>query len=144
MHLIADAVNHATENLKGLIVHNDAQHFSCGVNLGSVLQFINNDDLEGLDSFLHHFQQTVLSIKHAPIPVVAAPSGLSLGGGFEVVLHADKVIFHANSVTGLVETLVGVVPGGGGNKELLYRWLLISHLRFAKFSSRNRQLETCV
>ena len=122
MHLIADAVNHATENLKGLIVHNDAQHFSCGVNLDSVLHFINNDDLEGLDSFLHHFQQTVLSMKHAPIPVVAAPSGLSLGGGFEVVLHADKVIFHANSVTGLVETLVGVVPGGGGNKEILYRW----------------------
>ena len=122
MHLIADAVNDATENLKGLIVHNDAQHFSCGVNLDSVLHFISNDDLEGLDSFLHHFQQTVLSLKHAPIPVVAAPSGLSLGGGFEVVLHADKVIFHANSVTGLVETLVGVVPGGGGIKEILYRW----------------------
>ena len=122
MHLIADAVKHATENLKGLIVHNDAQHFSCGVNLGSVLHFISNDDLDGLDSFLHHFQQTVLAMKHAPIPVVAAPSGLSLGGGFEVVLHADKVIFHANSVTGLVETLVGVVPGGGGNKEILYRW----------------------
>jgi 3-hydroxyacyl-CoA dehydrogenase len=54
--------------------------------------------------------------------VVAAPSGLSLGGGFEVILHADKVVFHANSVTGLVESLVGVVPGGGGVKETLYRW----------------------
>jgi 3-hydroxyacyl-CoA dehydrogenase len=61
-------------------------------------------------------------LKHAPIPVVAAPSGLSLGGGFEVVLHADKAIFHANSVTGLVETMVGVVPGGGGVKEILHRW----------------------
>ena len=61
-------------------------------------------------------------MKHAPIPVVAAPSGLSLGGGFEVILHADKVIFHANSTTGLVETLVGLVPGGGGVKEMLYRW----------------------
>ena len=61
-------------------------------------------------------------MKHAPIPVVSAPSGLSLGGGFEVVLHSDKVIFHANSVTGLVETMVGVVPGGGGVKEILYRW----------------------
>jgi 3-hydroxyacyl-CoA dehydrogenase len=55
--------------------------------------------------------------------VVAAVSGLSLGGGFEVVLHTDKVVFHANSVTGLVESLVGVVPGGGGVKETLYRWI---------------------
>ena len=122
MHLLADAVQHASENLKGLIIHNDAQHFSCGVNLESVLDFIVRKDWNGLDRFLDHFQQTVLSMKHAPIPVVAAPSGLSLGGGFEVVLHADKVIYHANSVTGLVEPLVGLVPGGGGIKETLYRW----------------------
>jgi 3-hydroxyacyl-CoA dehydrogenase len=61
-------------------------------------------------------------MRYAPIPVVAAPSGLSMGGGFEVLLHTDKVIYHANSVTGLVESLVGVVPGGGGVKEMLYRW----------------------
>jgi len=122
MLLIADAVSHATESCKALIVHNDAQHFSCGVNLEGVLDFIVREDMDGIDQFLAHFQNTVLSLKHAPIPVVAAPSGLSLGGGFEVVLHSDKVIFHANSVTGLVETLVGVVPGGGGVKEMLYRW----------------------
>jgi 3-hydroxyacyl-CoA dehydrogenase len=122
MHLLADAIQHASGNFKGLVIHNDAQHFSCGVNLAAVLDFIRNEDWRGLDSFLDHFQQTVLSMKHAPIPVVSAPSGLSLGGGFEVVLHSDKVIFHANSVTGLVETMVGVVPGGGGAKEILYRW----------------------
>lgn len=122
MHLLADAIQHASGNFKGLVIHNDAQHFSCGVNLAAVLDFICNEDWRGLDSFLDHFQQTVLSMKHAPIPVVSAPSGLSLGGGFEVVLHSDKVIFHANSVTGLVETMVGVVPGGGGAKEILYRW----------------------
>jgi 3-hydroxyacyl-CoA dehydrogenase len=87
-----------------------------------VLQKIINEDWDGIDSFLDHFQQTCLSLGHAPIPVVSAPSGLSLGGGFEVVLHSDKVIFHANSVTGLVETLVGVVPGGAGVKEILHRW----------------------
>ncbi|MCH8944496.1 MAG: enoyl-CoA hydratase/isomerase family protein [Proteobacteria bacterium] len=122
MLLLQDAVQHATDNFKGLIIHNDAAHFSCGVNLRGVLNFITNANWEGLDQFLDHFQQTLLAMRYAPIPVVAAPSGLSLGGGFEVILHADKVIFHANSVTGLVETLVGVVPGGGGVKETLYRW----------------------
>ena len=122
MHLLAEALEHATANFRGMVIHNDAAHFSCGVNLGSILNYIENEDFSGLDRFLDHFQQTVKAMKNAPIPVVAAPSGLSLGGGFEVVLHADKVIYHANSVTGLVETLVGVVPGGGGVKEMLYRW----------------------
>jgi 3-hydroxyacyl-CoA dehydrogenase len=122
MHLLADAVAHASANCRGLVVHNDAAHFSCGVNLAAVLDFITGEDFTGLDRFLDHFQQTVLSMKYAPVPVAAAPAGLSLGGGFEIVLHADKVIFHANSVTGLVESLVGLVPGGGGVKETLCRW----------------------
>ena len=122
MALLQDAVAHASENFRGLVIHNDAQHFSCGVNLEGVLTFIRNADWAGLDQFLNHFQQTVMAMRYSPIPVVAAPSGLSLGGGFEVVLHADKAVLHANSVTGLVESLVGVVPGGGGVKEMLYRW----------------------
>jgi 3-hydroxyacyl-CoA dehydrogenase len=122
MQLIEYAVQHASENLAGLIIHNDAQHFSCGANLESILGFIVDKNMQGLDQFLDHYQQTLLSMRYAPIPVVAAPSGLSMGGGFEVLLHTDKVIFHANSVTGLVEALVGVVPGGGGVKEMLYRW----------------------
>ena len=122
MALLQDAVAHASENFRGLIIHNDAQHFSCGVNLEGVLTFIRNADWAGLDQFLNHFQQTVMAMRYSPIPVVAAPSGLSLGGGFEVVLHADRAVLHANSVTGLVESLVGVVPGGGGVKEMLYRW----------------------
>jgi 3-hydroxyacyl-CoA dehydrogenase len=122
MQLIEFAVQHAAENMAGLIIHNDAQHFSCGANLESILGFIVNKDMAGLDRFLEHYQNTLISMRYAPVPVVAAPSGLSMGGGFEVLLHADKVIFHANSVTGLVESLVGVVPGGGGVKEMLYRW----------------------
>jgi 3-hydroxyacyl-CoA dehydrogenase len=122
MEVLAGAVIHSSENCKGLIVHNDAQHFSCGVNLEGVLYMVRNEDWSGLDRFLDHFQQTTLSMKHAPVPVIVAPSGLSLGGGFEVVLHADKVVCHANSVMGLVETMVGVVPGGGGVKEMLYRF----------------------
>jgi 3-hydroxyacyl-CoA dehydrogenase len=122
MALLEFAVQHASENMTGLIIHNDAQHFSCGANLETILGFIVNKDMDGLDQFLHHYQQTLLAMKYAPIPVVAAPSGLSMGGGFEVLLHTDKVIYHANSVTGLVESLVGVVPSGGGVKEMLYRW----------------------
>ena len=122
MQLLSDAVGHASTNFKGLVIHNDAAHFSCGVNLKTVLGFITAEDWTGIDRFLEHFQQTVLTLRNAPIPVVAAPSGLSLGGGFEVVLHCDKAVFHANSVTGLVESLVGLVPGGGGVKETLYRW----------------------
>ncbi len=122
MHLLAAAITHASQNCRGLVVHNDASHFSCGVNLAAVLGFIDADDYDGLNQFLAHFQQTVLAMRSSPVPVVAAPVGLSLGGGFEVVLHADHVVFHANSVTGLVESLVGVVPGGGGVKEMLYRY----------------------
>jgi 3-hydroxyacyl-CoA dehydrogenase len=122
MRLLEAAVEHASANMSGLIIHNDAQHFSCGADLQSILEFVVNQDMDGLDAFLDHYQQTLLSMRYAPIPVVAAPSGLSMGGGFEVLLHVDKVVFHANSVTGLVESLVGVVPGGGGVKEMLYRW----------------------
>jgi len=122
MRLVQEAVRHASANLAGMVVHNDAPHFSCGVNLAAIAGYIDADDLDGLDAFLDHFQQTVKSMREAPVPVIAAPAGLSVGGGFEVVLHADRVVCHANSVMGLVESLVGVVPGGGGVKELLYRW----------------------
>jgi 3-hydroxyacyl-CoA dehydrogenase len=124
MHILGDALTQAPKKgLSGIIVHNDAQHFSCGVNLSGVRTFFEKGDYDGLDQFLDKdFQQIVLAMRRCPLPVIAAPSGLSIGGGFEVVLHADHVICHANSVMGLVESLVGVVPGGGGCKENLYRW----------------------
>jgi len=122
MQLIEAAVEHASNNMRALLIHNDAQHFSCGADLQSILGFVAAGDMDGLDAFLEHYQQTLIGMRYAPIPVVAAPSGLSMGGGFEVLLHTDKVVYHANSVTGLVESLVGVVPGGGGVKEMLYRW----------------------
>lgn len=124
MEILDDAVTHVEKDgMRGLIVHNDAQHFSCGVNLQGVRGFIQHNDMEGLDRFLDHFQKTVHRMAMAKFPVVVAPVGMSLGGGFEVVLHAKEVICHANSVMGLVESVVGVVPGGGGCKETLYRWV---------------------
>ena len=123
MQIIAQALDGVSERrLKGLVVHNDAQHFSCGVNLAGVRNFYQQHDWQGLDAFLDHFQQTCWRLGQADFPVVAAPVGMSIGGGFEVVLHAQQVIAHANSVTGLVEAMVGLVPAGGGCKETLYRW----------------------
>ncbi|MDP6166733.1 MAG: 3-hydroxyacyl-CoA dehydrogenase NAD-binding domain-containing protein [Gammaproteobacteria bacterium] len=123
MSILLDALKQSQDlGLRGVIIHNDAQHFSCGVNLVAFREFFEASDWHGMDAFLNHFQQTVLTMRHCPLPVIAAPVGMSIGGGFEVVLHADKVICHANSVTGLVESGVGVVPGGGGCKETLYRW----------------------
>jgi 3-hydroxyacyl-CoA dehydrogenase len=124
MAILDDALTQVeSDGMRGLIVHNDAHHFSCGVNLQVVREFFRRDDMDGLDQFLKAFQDTVQRMQTAAFPVVAAPLGLSIGGGFEVVLHAKQVICHANSVTGLVESLVGVVPGGGGCKETLYRWI---------------------
>ena len=124
MQILEDALGAVNRNkMQGLIVHNDAQHFSCGVNLNAVRAFFEAEDWDGLDKFLDHFQQTVHKMATAEFPVVVAPVGLSLGGGFEVVLHGKHVICHANSNMGLVESGVGVIPAGGGCKETLYRWI---------------------
>ena len=124
MQILGGALDRvASDKMKGLIVHNDAQHFSCGVNLNAVRVFFESKDWDGLDKFLDHFQQTVHKMAVAEFPIIVAPVGLSLGGGFEVVLHAKQVICHANSNMGLVESGVGVIPAGGGCKETLYRWI---------------------
>lgn len=106
----------------GILVHNDAQHFSAGVNLERFLELIEAENWNGIDEFLKSFQQAVASLLYCEAPVVGAPSGLAIGGGYEVLAHCDKVIAHANSVMGLVEATVGLVPGGGGVKETYWRW----------------------
>jgi 3-hydroxyacyl-CoA dehydrogenase len=124
MAILADALSQVEAGkLKGLIVHNDAQHFSCGVNLQAVRGFFRKEDMDGLDQFLAYFQSTVHRMSVLDAPVICAPVGMSLGGGFEVVLHSKQVICHANSTMGLVESGVGLIPGGGGCKETLYRWI---------------------
>ena len=113
----------AYDHGRGILIHNDAQHFSAGVDLNRFADFIERNAWNEMDSFLNDFQQAVAALKYCPVPVVGAPSGLSLGGGFEVLLHCDRLITHANSVLGLVESGVGVVPGGGGVKTTYQRWL---------------------
>ncbi len=106
----------------GILVHNEGQHFSAGVNLERFLDYIEAADWEGIDRFLIDFQESVASLLYSEAPVVSAPSGLAIGGGYEVLAHCDCVVAHVNSVLGLVETAVGVVPGGGGVKETYLRW----------------------
>lgn len=106
----------------GVIVHNDGQHFSAGVNLERFLELIEAADWQGIDDFLKDFQDAVQLLVNCPAPVVGAPSGLGIGGGYEVLTHCDCLVAHANSVLGLVETAVGVVPGGGGVKDTYLRW----------------------
>ena len=112
----------AKDHGRGILVHNDAQHYSAGVDLNAFLAMIDADDFDGIDTFLDRFQQAVAALKYCPVPVVGAPSGLALGGGFEVLMHADKLVMHTNSVLGLVESAVGLVPAGGGVKETYLRW----------------------
>ncbi len=112
----------AEDHGKGVLVHNDAQHYSAGVDLNAFLAYIDDKDWSGMDAFLHRFQMAVKALKYAPVPVVGAPSGLSLGGGFEVLMHCDGLVVHNNSVMGLVESGVGVLPSGGGVKETYRRW----------------------
>ncbi len=107
---------------KGIIVHNDAQHYSAGVDLNAFLAMIEQSDWQGIDAFLERFQMTVKALKYVNVPVVGAPSGLSLGGGCEVLLHCDQLVMHANIVMGLVESSVGLIPSGGGVKETYWRW----------------------
>ena len=119
MEIVAAA---AADPGRGIIVHNDAQHFSAGVDLNAFRAMIEAQDFEGIDQFLARFQQAVKALKYTNVPVIGAPSGLAIGGGFEVLAHCDKLIAHANSVMGLVESGVGVVPAGGGVKESYLRW----------------------
>ncbi|MEM9436326.1 MAG: 3-hydroxyacyl-CoA dehydrogenase family protein, partial [Pseudomonadota bacterium] len=107
---------------RGILIHNDAQHYSAGVDLNRFAAFIDAQAWEEMDAFLDDFQQAVLKLKYAPVPVIGAPSGLALGGGFEVLMHCDALVTHANSVLGLVEAGVGLVPSGGGVKETMARW----------------------
>ena len=115
------ALSKATE--KNLIIINDALQFSAGINLNYVMEFAKQKEWRKIQKFIFDFQQTCKKLKYSEFPVIAAPSGLAIGGGFEVVCQSDYVVSHTNVVLGLVETLVGLIPAGGGCKEMLWRWM---------------------
>ena len=116
-----DALKKATD--KPLIIINESMQFSAGVNLSYTMDFANKGDFESIAKFIRYFQETCKHLKYSDHPVISAPSGLTLGGGFEVMVHSNFVASHTNIVVGLVETIVGLIPAGGGCKEMLARWL---------------------
>ena len=116
-----DALKKATD--KPLIIINESMQFSAGVNLSYTMNFADKGDFKSIEKFIRYFQETCKQLKYSDHPVVSAPSGLTLGGGFEVMVQSNFVASHTNIVVGLVETIVGLVPAGGGCKEMLARWL---------------------
>jgi len=116
-----DALKKATD--KPLIIINESMQFSAGVNLSYTMEFANKGDFKSIEKFIRYFQETCKHLKYSDYPVISAPSGLTLGGGFEVMVHSNFVASHTNIVVGLVESIVGLIPAGGGCKEMLARWL---------------------
>src|SRR6476661_8651562 len=113
----------AAGKYEGLVIGNDdPRAFSAGADLGSVVQQVQAADWKGLDEMVRYFQEGAQLVRRAPFPVVAAPFGLTLGGGCEYALHCDRIQAHAELYMGLVEAGVGLIPAGGGTKELLFRF----------------------
>ena len=111
------------DGMAGLVIGNDdPRTFTAGADLSMVLELIKNGEWKKLEEAVHVFQDTSLRIRHSPFPVVAAPFGLTLGGGGEFSLYADRVQAHAELYMGLVEVGVGLIPAGGGTTELLFRF----------------------
>jgi len=115
-----DCLKKATD--KPLIIINESMQFSAGVNLSYTMDFADKGDFKSIEKFIKYFQETCKHLKYSKHPVISAPSGLALGGGEEVILQSNFVVSHTNIVMGLVETIVGLVPAGGGCKEVLWRW----------------------
>ncbi len=122
-----DALKKASD--KNLIIINEGMQFSAGVNLNYVMDFAKEKNWKAIEKFIHHFQMTCKQLKYSNNVVIAAPSGLALGGGFEVLVQSDYVVAHTNIVTGLVETLVGLIPAGGGTTNMLWRWMQTQEAR---------------
>jgi 3-hydroxyacyl-CoA dehydrogenase len=123
IQMINFAVDEVEKNYKGLVIGNQGKNFCVGANLAMILMEAQDDNVYELDMVVRHFQQAALKIKYSTKPVVAAPFGMTLGGGAEVCLPAAHIQASSETYMGLVEVGVGLIPGGGGNKELYMKHL---------------------
>ncbi len=119
---INKALDLAENEYKGLVISNTGDNFSAGANVGMIFMMAVEQDFDELNFAVKTFQDTMMRVRYANAPVVVAPHQLTLGGGCELTMHADKVVAHAESYIGLVEFGVGLIPGGGGTKEFVKRF----------------------
>lgn len=132
LNKVIGTIGDGSGDYKALVVYNEASHFSAGANLGLALFMINIAMYPQVEEFIGVGQKTFMNLKYAPFPVVSAPSGMALGGGCEILLASDAVQAHAETYTGLVEVGVGVIPGWGGCKEMILRFMEREKAKFAK------------
>ncbi len=118
---VQQSIQIAEEQYKGLVIANSGANFSAGANVGLIFMFAVEQEYDELDMAIRMFQRTTMRMRYSSIPVIVAPHGLTLGGGCEMCLHADAVQAAAESYIGLVEVGVGLIPGGGGTKEMALR-----------------------
>ncbi len=121
IQMLQDGVREASKNFAALVVGNDGLHFSAGANLMLVLLEAQEENWDEIDLMVRAFQQSTMALRYADVPVIVAPAGLALGGGCEIALHADRVQAAAETYMGLVEVGVGLIPAGGGTKEMVAR-----------------------
>ena len=115
------AIDLAEKNHQGLVIGNQAANFSVGANIGMIFMMAVEQEYDELNYAIKYFQDTMMRMRYSSIPTISAPHGMALGGGCEISLHADKVVAAAETYMGLVEFGVGVIPGGGGSKEMALR-----------------------
>ena len=118
---INKGIDLAETGYEGVVVGNNGANFSAGANLGMIFMMAVEQEYDELHMAIKYFQDTMMRMRYSSIPTVAAPHGLALGGGCELSMHADKVVAAAETYIGLVEFGVGVIPGGGGSKEMTLR-----------------------
>ncbi|MFT5958652.1 MAG: 3-hydroxyacyl-CoA dehydrogenase [Polaribacter sp.] len=118
---INKAIDLAEKDFQGLVIGNQAPNFSVGANIGMIFMMAVEQEYEELNYAIKYFQDTMMRMRYSSIPTISAPHGMALGGGCEISLHADKVVAAAETYMGLVEFGVGVIPGGGGSKEMALR-----------------------
>jgi 3-hydroxyacyl-CoA dehydrogenase len=121
IQMVHAGLKEATANFTALVVGNDGDAFSAGANLMLLLLEAQEENWDEIDLMVRSFQAATQALRYSPVPVIVAPGGLALGGGCEMVLHGDRVQAAAESYIGLVEVGVGLIPGGGGTKEMLAR-----------------------
>lgn len=115
------AIDLAEKDFDGLVIGNQGANFSVGANIGMIFMMAVEQEYDELNAAVKYFQDSCMRLRYSSIPTVVAPHGMTLGGGCEMTLHADRVVAAAESYIGLVEFGVGVIPGGGGSKEMALR-----------------------